>query len=316
MPLTLTQAKALSQDKLTNFVIDEFVQSALLDALPFDNTVKPQGGKTMTYVYNRMQTLPTAAGRALNTEYVPQEADTKQYSVALKIFGGSFQIDRVLQADENQVVDLMQFQLQQKIKAARALFHDWFVNGDSGTNATAFDGLDKAVTGTNTELAPTAIDLSTSAAIDTNWKVFLDSLRRLRAKLDGSPTLWLMNSDMYSVFQSVMDRAGINLLSKANYGDEVLQWGSSLVMSMGDKPGGALPIIPIDGTAGTTSIYPVRLALDGVHGVSPEGGKLIHTYLPDMTAPGAVKTGEVEMVAAVAVKATKSAGVLRNIKIA
>jgi hypothetical protein len=34
-----------------------------------------------------------------------------------------------------------------------------------------------------------------------------------------------------------------------------------------------------------------------------------------MTAPGAVKKGEVEMVAAIAIKATKSAGVLRKIKV-
>ena len=42
----------------------------------------------------------------------------------------------------------------------------------------------------------------------------------------------------------------------------------------------------------------------------------MNTYLPDMSAPGEVKKGEVEMVAAVAVKATRAAGVLRGIKIA
>jgi hypothetical protein len=123
-----------------------------------------------------------------------------------------------------------------------------------------------------------------------------------------------MNGDMYAVFQSVMDRAGINLASKQNYGEEVAQWGSSLVMALGDQPGTANPIIPTN--AGITSIYAVRLALDGVHGVSPSGSPLVQTFLPDLTQPGAVKTGEVEMVAAVALKATRSAGVLRNIQIA
>ena len=36
--------------------------------------------------------------------------------------------------------------------------------------------------------------------------------------------------------------------------------------------------------------------------------------MPDFETPGAVKRGEVEMVAGLAVKATKSAGVLRKIK--
>lgn len=315
MPITLAQAKELSQDKLTGFVIDEFRKSALLDMLPFDNTVKPQGGTTLAYAYNRVKTLPQAAGRSLNTEYKPQEADTQQVSVNLKVFGGSFQIDRVLQSDEKQVIDLAEFQLQQKTQAARALFHDWFINGDSAVDEMAFDGLDKAVAGSSTDMAPAAaMDLSTSAGIDTNWKVLLDSMRRLRAKLDGAPSIWLMNTEMFGVFQSVMDRAGINLASKENYGDEVAQWGPALVMALGDKPGTASPIIPVE--AGKTAIYVARMAIDGVHGVTPDGTSGIRAYLPDMTTPGAVKTGEVEMVAAMALKATRAAGVLRGVKIA
>lgn len=317
MPITLAQAKELSQDKLTNFVIDEFRKSALLDMLPFDNCVKAQGGKTLAYSYDRVKTQPTAESRAINAEYTPQEATTEQFTVNLKVFGGSFEVDRVIAKDEVQVIDHVQFQVDQKTKATIALFHDQFVNGDSAVGAgTTFDGLDKALTGSNTELTPAAaIDLNSSADIDTNWKVFLDTLRKLRALMDGAPSLYLMNGDMFSVFQSVMDRAGINLASKENYGDEVLQWGRSLVMALGDKPGTSSPIIETDG-AGKTSIYAARLALDGVHGVSPDGSKLVDVYLPRMTDPGAVKKGEVEMVAAMALKATRSAAVLRNILIA
>lgn len=315
MALLLSDAKELSQDKLTNFVIDEFVKSALMDLMLFDNTVKPGGqGQSLTYSYNRITTQPTAAGRALNNEFTPQETKTTRYSVDLKPLGGSFQIDRVIAQHEVQVVSHIQFQIEQKVKATRALFHDWFINGDEDESALMFDGLDKAVTGSTTELIPDApIDLSSSANIDSNWKVFLDHLRKLRARLDGAPSVYAMNGDAFSVFQSVMDRAGINLLSKLNYGDEVYQWGNSLVMSLGDKPGTANPIVPT--VAGETSIYAARIGLDGVHAVTPEGNELVRVYLPDLAAPGAVKTGEVEMVAAMAVKATKSAGVLRNIVI-
>lgn len=315
MPITLAQAQQLSQDKLTNYVIDEFRKSALLDQLPFDDTVKPQGGVSLAYSYNRVTTLPTAATRAINAEYVAQETATTQFTVNLKVLGGSFQVDRVIANDEKQVVDHIQFQIAQKIQATRALFHDLFINGNEGLEPTEFDGIDRAVTGSSTEIIPAApIDLNSSADITTNWQLFLDQLRQLRARLDGAPTLYLMNNDMFAVFQSVMDRAGINLASKQNYGEEVAQWGSSLVMAMGDQPGTANPIIAT--AAGITSIYAVRLALDGVHGVAPSGSPLVQTFLPNMTAPGAVKTGEVEMVAAVALKATRSAGVLRNIQIA
>lgn len=314
MPLTLEQAKALSQDKLTGFVIDEFRKSALLDMLEFDNTVKAAGGQTLAYSYNRVKTYPTAAPRAINKEYVAQETVTEPHTVHLKPFGGAFEVDRVIAEHEKQVAPHIAFQTQQKIKATIALFHDMFVNGDSGTDATQFDGLNKAVTGSSTELVPSAaIDLSTSAKIDTGWKAFLDKLRKLRALLDGAPSLWLMNQEMHAVFQSVMDRAGINLASKQNYGDEVSVWGPALVLALGDKPGSSNPIIPT--TDGKTSIYPIRLGLDAVHAVSPEGNKIAKMYPPDMKAPGAVKKGEVEMVAAMALKATRAAGVLRDVKI-
>ena len=51
---------------------------------------------------------------------------------------------------------------------------------------------------------------------------------------------------------------------------------------------------------GTSSIYAVSLGLNGFHGISPTGNKLITSYMPDLSKPGAVKTGEVELVAGVA----------------
>ena len=67
---------------------------------------------------------------------------------------------------------------------------------------------------------------------------------------------------------------------------------------------------------GLTDIYAVKFDVnDGFHGITLTGNAGLHTYLPDFNTPGAVKTGEVELVAAVALKNVKHAGVLRNIKI-
>ena len=41
----------------------------------------------------------------------------------------------------------------------------------------------------------------------------------------------------------------------------------------------------------------------------------VNSYLPDLNAPGAVKTGEVELVAGVALKNTLKAAVLKDIVI-
>lgn len=317
---TLAQAKNLSQDKLTNYVIDEFRKSPLLDAMVFDDTVKPQGGNTMTYVYNRVKTLATAAGRALNAEYTPQQADTEQVKVDLKVFGGSFQIDRVIAAYEKQVLDLAQFQLQQKTAATRALFQDWMINGDSSKDSgVAFDGLAKILKGTSTEVTldnSALLDLSSAAQVKANWQSFLYELRQIEKLLDGEPGVILVNNDLFAVFQSVADLSTQFQQTKNELGTQIVKYGNAIIMKMGDKPGTATSIIPTDTTTGTTDMYLFRIGLDAVHGVTPEGTKEPKIYLPDMTRPGAVKTGEVEMVAAMAVKATRAAGVLHGIKVA
>ncbi len=320
MPITFAQAQQLSQPKLTKKVIDQFRTSALIDALPFDNTVKPAGGNSLDYVYNRVTTFPGAASRVLNADYQPSEAVTTAITSRLAIFGGSFQLDRALILGEHEVADHVQFQVEQKVKATIAQFHNMFINGNQVApaipNSWEFDGLDVLLTGGAQEVTPAApIALATSANITANWQEFLDQLRALEAVMDGAPTAYLMNQAMYAKFQSVMDRAGINLASKENYGRNVSVWGDSLVMALGNRPGNANPIIATTG-AGITSIYAVRLGMDGVHGVSLAGGKLADVYLPNMQDAAAVKTGAVEMIAGIAYTSTQSAAVLRNIDIA
>ena len=316
---TLTQAKNLSQDKLTNYVIDEFRKSPLMDAMVFDDTVKPQGGSTMTYVYNRVKTLATAAGRELNTEYTAQQADTEQVAVNLKVFGGSFQIDRVIANYERQVLDLVKFQLQQKTTATRALFEDWFINGDSaGSDTKSFDGLAKALKGSSTEVtldSSNLLDLSSAATVKANWQSFLYELRQVEKLLDGEPGVIAVNRDLFAVFQSVADLSTQFQQTKTELGTQIVKYGNATIMKMGDKPGTSNPIIPTDASKGTTDMYLFRIGLDAVHGVTPEGTKEPKIYLPNMTEPGAVKTGEIEMVAAMALKATRSAAVLHGIKV-
>ena len=310
MPITLADAKQLSQDKLTSFVIDEFRKSPLLDTMVFDNTIKPQG-QSLTYTYNRVSTLPTAATRALNSTYTAQEAKTTQVTVNLAVFGGSFQIDRVIAEHEKQVIaDLVQFQLAQKTQATRALFCDQFVNGNSKGSSNEFDGLDKAIKGSSTDYTiAEALDLSTPAKIKENAAALRYHMRKVMAKMDGTPTLALMNRDVFAVMQSVADESTGYTATRGDLGETMLKYGGITLMDIGDKPGSSNSIIS------SNDVYFVRVGLDGVHAVSPSGSGLVKTYLPNFAEPGAVKTGEVEMVAAMALKATRSAAVLRGINI-
>ncbi|WP_068779658.1 major capsid protein [Paenibacillus sp. GM2] len=317
MAITLSEAKKNVQDALTLGVIDEFRKNNfLLENLTFDDAVSPTGGgATLTYGYTRLITQPTAQFRAVNEEYTPHEVTKQRHTVDLKIFGGTFQLDRII-AGMGGIADEVQLQMTQKIKAAQALFNDTVINGDSAVDAKSFDGLDKALTGSSTEYIPSAaIDLSTSDAIDTNYKVFLDQLDEFLMGLDGDPSAIMGNLKLIAKIRACARRAGAYQITRNDFGGQVETYNNIPLVDLGAKAGTNDPVVGTNAN-GETSIYVPRLGLDGFHGVSMAGHPPVRTWLPDFTTSGAVKTGEVEMVAAVALKATKAAGVMRKIKVA
>lgn len=326
MPITLEEAKVGMADKVDQQVIDEFRRASfLLQQLTFDNAVSPgTGGSTLTYGYTRLKTPSTASFRELNKEYTPNEAVREKHSVDLKIFGGSFSIDRVIQETSGQINE-MTFQMSEKIKGASNLFHYTVINGDSATDSDAFDGLDKALTGSNTEVnTDKVIDLSNESGLENNKFALLDEIDNFLSELDGRPTMLMGNTKLITKIKSIARRAGYKTSSEDAFGRKVDGYDGIPLVDLGFYYNGTatVPVVPfVDRTIGSnaetglTDLYAVSLGMDGFHGVSPTGNNVIRTFLPDFNAPGAVKTGEVEMVAAVALKATRKAGVLRNIKV-
>lgn len=319
MAVTLAEAQKNVQDDLQAGVIDEFRKSNwILDHLTFDDVVSPTGGgATMTYAYTRLKTQPTAGFRNVNEEYTPQEVTKERHTVDLKIFGGSYQVDRVI-AKMGGIVSEVELQQSQKIKAAQALFNDTFINGDSAKNAKAFDGLDKALTGSSTEYnagGSNIIDLSTSAKVTENYMYFLDMIDEFLAGLDGPASFLGMNSKMAAKLRACARRASMYQVTKTDWGTQVESYGNIPFVDLGAKAGTNDDVIGTDNDKGTTSIYAARLGLDGLHGVSMAGVAPIQTWLPDFSTSGAVKTGEVEMLAAIALKTSKAAAVFRDIKV-
>lgn len=324
MPVTLAQAKLNVQDALQMSVIDEFSKSGFLfNNLTFDDCVSPTGGgSTLTYAYTRLKTQPQAEFREINSEYSAHEVEKERHIVDLKVFGGAFKIDRII-ANMGGIVDETTLQLQQKIKAATALFNDTVINGDSAVDSKAFDGLEKALTGSSTELKPTTIiDLSSSAMIDANYKEFQDILDEFLLGLDGVPSAIMGNAALIAKIRAVARRASMYQVTKNEWGQQVESYGVTPLIDLGAKAGSNDPVSKLynetvggANVTGLTSLYTVRLGLDGFHAVSLAGQSPVKTWMPDFKTAGAVKTGEVEMVAAAALKATKAAGVLRRIKV-
>ena len=320
MPLTLAEAKVGLADKVQQAVIDEFRRgSFILDRLTFDDAVSAgTGGSTLTYGYLQLQTPSMAAGRAINSEYTAGEAKKVKKTTDLKIFGGSFEVDRVL--EDSAAQSEITFQLQQKILATRNKFHYDFINGKSTAkgDATSFDGLDTLLTGASTVYNPdAAIDLSDVDKIDANYKAFIYALDNWLATMDGKPTALLMNSKMYSTLNYICKKIGQFAPSVDAFGRSISTYDGIALVDMQNYFNGSktVPCVKIDDATGTSAIYAATFDLTAVHGVSLKGGSVINTYLPNMSLPGAVKKGEVEMVAGLALKNTKKAGVFKNIQI-
>lgn len=329
MAITLKEMKEGMSDKVKAGVIDVFLEeSDILQALPFDDAVSPSGGSTLTYGYVQEKIPAQTAFRALNTEYTPNQATVEKKSVDLKIFGGAFQIDRVLKKAEG-MYNNVAFQMREKIKAAVATFHDAMINGDAAADANGFDGLDKFLVGQKTEFNTDAhIDLSTKAKLEENASTFYEKLKKLISSTGADAII--VNEDMKLKIESVAVYLGFKTETEEAFGRTYTKVGSVRIMDLGNKvsvDGESVTETPIvavkertvggSAVTGITDIYAVHFGVeDGFHGVTLTGENGIDQYLPDFKQPGAVKTGEVEMVACVALKKTKAAGVLRNIKIA
>lgn len=316
MAVTLAQAKLNVQTDLDSMVIDEFRKSSfLMDNIPFHDCVSPTGGgSTLTYGYTRLVTQPTAAFRQINEEYTPAEVQKQRYNVDLKVFGGSFEVDRII-AGMGGIANEVTLQMQQKIKAASALFSDTVISGNSTTDAKTFDGLDVALTGSSTEYnKSTAIDLSTAAKVDENYKQFVDMMDEFLMMLDGEPSFIAGNTKLIAKIRAIARRVGQYQTTKNELGQEISMYGNIPLVDLGAKPGKNDPIVATN-ESGETSLYVARFGMDGFHAVSMAGQIPARTWMPDFSTAGAVKKGEVEMVAAVALKATKAAGVFRKIKV-
>lgn len=352
MAITLAQAQVNVQDDVAFAVIDDLRRySWLLDRIVFDDVVNPTGGATLTYGYTRLTTPRTADFRQVNTEYTPKQAGRTRYTVDLHPLGGAFNLDRVLANLGQAATNELTFQMQQLLVSVQQKFQSELINGDLAVDAKGFDGLDKALTGTTTEYDPlnngvTAGYLDwTISTIDTQAEAMagLDRLDEMLANITPSKTgggdlgtpgalpagekAILTNTKGITRIRALARWAGLYTVDKDSVGRRIERYADWALVDLGNGQEGSSPIIPIysedaDGgggggtITGLTDIYAVTFGMDALHAASVAGKPLVETWMPDWSVAGAVKTGEVEMgPVAMVLKSTRSAGVLRKVKV-
>lgn len=316
MAITLSDIKIGRADKYDRMVIDTFMRkSAILAAMPFDNCISPSGGSTLTYGYIRLKTSPAAEGRAINHDYNPAPATKEAVTTDLKIMGGKYEIDRVL-ADA--APDEIAFQTEEKIQATVNRYHWLFVNGDKDNDATEFDGLAKIVNGSVTDFDGSGIDLSSMSSTAVALKI-TEALDTAILAMKERPTYILANSKAIVKIQSAAKTLGYLTQAEDAFGKQVRAYDGIPMLDLGryynEDLGSDTEIIGIDDASGKTDIYLVALSMSGAHGITLKGDKAITSRLPNFSDAGAVKSGDVEFVAGLAVKNTRAIARIKDVQV-
>ena len=316
--ITLEDAKKTQQTAIEQGVISEFQQgSRILTVLPFDPAVACGGsGSTLTYGYSILKTPSSAEFRNINEEYTPNMAVREPRFAKCKIMGGRWKIDRVIDETSGALRE-MQFQMTEKIEGAINLFNYNFINGDSSVNPKEFDGLKKMLEGSDTVYNPeTPIDLSSESLIEANKDLFIDTLDDFLSTLKGKPDMIVSNSKMIGKIKSIARRLGYFTQSEDAFGRTISRYDGIELVDLGvyDRDGATRDVVPIE-EDGTANIYAFSMGENGLHGISPQGNKLIRTYAKDITDVGVMREGEIEAIMGLVLKESKKAGMLTGIKI-
>lgn len=296
MGLTLAEAKKHSTNAQEVAVITELSAGPLLNALPFREV---QGSGLF---YKREESLGDVGFRTFNAGYTESYAEIKQYSEALKLFGGDIRVDKAIVELEGP--QSRAFQIQSKVRAMRLAFEALFFNGDSNSTAAEFDGL--------------ALRLPASAA-GTHSQVIANggsaaalSLPRLDEAIDavdaqGGQKYILCSKSLRRHLSATARRSNQIDIVKSEFGGQQVVYGGIPVLEV-DRDHRNVRIL--DGNPASQSLYVVSFGNDHLTGIQ-NGGPSVRDLGEDTSAPDLVT--RVEWYCAIALINGRSAARLTNI---
>jgi len=257
MGLSLVEAKKHSRNPQELAIITELSAGPLTSTLPFREV---QGSGLF---YKREETLGDVGFRSFNDSYGESYAEVRQYSEALKLFGGDIRVDRAIVELEGP--QARAYQVQAKVRAMRLAFEGLFLNGDSNSTAAEFDGLSVRLpasqAGTNSQVIKNAVS---AAALDLNK---LDEVIDAVDAQGGQKYLIMSKSARRHL--SAVARASNQIdIMRSEFGGQQLVYGGLPVLEI-DRDHKNVAIL--DGTPADQSIYVVSFGNDHLTGIQNGG---------------------------------------------
>lgn len=251
MALTLAEAKKHSSNPQEMAIITELAAGPLLQNLPFREV---QGNGLF---WKREESLGDVGFRTFNAGFVESYGSVKQQSEALKLFGGDIKVDRAIVDLEGP--EARAYQIQSKTRAMRLAFEGLFINGDSNSNAAAFDGLARRLVSGSSQYFNNG-----GGALDTG---------KLDEALDAvdaqGGTKYLVMSKSARRHLSKIARANGQIdIERNDFGYQQLFYGGVPVLEL-DRDHQNVPIL--DNTPTSQSIYVVAFGNDLLTGLQNGG---------------------------------------------
>jgi len=254
MALTLAEGAKLSNDVLLEGVVETVINdSPVLQRMPFIEIV----GNGLTY--NRENAAATAAFYAVGDTWSESTPTFTQVTAALKILGGDADIDNYLARTRSNVQDLEAAVVALKAKAVQQQFDDTFINGDTGSDADAFDGIDALCT------AGQSVSMGASGATLTLAKLdeLIDTVR------GGKPDMLLVSRRTRRTLSSLARATGGVVEQDRDEFGRMVQYYDGIPVGVNDY-------IADDLTQGAnddcSTIYALQFGEGGLVGLSGPGG--------------------------------------------
>jgi hypothetical protein len=296
MALTLAEAKKHSRNPQELAVITELSAGPLLNALPF----REVAGSGLWY--KREENLGDVGFRSFNDSYDESYAEVRQYSEALKLFGGDVRVDRAIVELEGP--QSRAYQIQAKVRAMRLAFEGLFIRGDSNSSAAEFDGL-------STRL-PAADYASNSQVIRNGTSAAALDLNKLDEAIDavdaqGGSKYLVMSKSARRHLSAVARASGQIDINRSEFGGQQLVYSGLPVLEI-DRDHKNVAIL--DSTPADQSIFVVSFGNDHLTGIQ-NGGPQVRDLGEATDSP--VLVTRVEWFCSVAIINGRSAARLTNV---